>query len=239
MRPLVPLLLACALAVAAAPAAAATLVVPAKANIFGAGHLVPPAPGGGSAAGPGGILPPVHTFAALDGQVLTFSGVAGAVSCCNAFTNGPDGGPYASGTTDITSHGGISGIVNDQHTMFLVGVFLDDAEPADPAPPRLDFSAGALGESFAALAPRIGQVFYVGDGLTGTGSGATQAFFVPATATRLFLGFADAKEFGNPTSPPGSYGDNTGQLTAVFDIVPPLVVPARPATWGALKISYR
>lgn len=229
------LLLAGVLVLLAAPASANVLVVPGDANIFGAGHASPPAPGGD---GPGS-LPPVFTFAAQAGQVLTFSGVFGTVSCCNSSMTGPDGGPYASGTTDITSFGGISGIVDDQHTMFLVGVFLDDAEPADPAPARLDFGAGQLGENFVALAPQLGQVFYIGDGLTGTGTGLTQTFFVPPTATRLFLGFADAQEFGDPVSAPGWYGDNLGQLTTVLDVRPPQVVAAHRGSWGELKIAYR
>lgn len=226
---------AAAIAIVSGPVASATtLVVPATANIFGAGHAAPPEPGGGGA----GTLPPSVAFAAQAGQVLTFSGVVGGVSCCNSVLTGPDGGPYASGTTDITSFGGLAGVVNDQHTMFLVGVFLDDAEPADPAPARLDFGAAQLGEDFAALEPAIGQVFYVGDGLSGNGGGATQAFLVPPTATRLFLGFADALEFGDPVSAPGHYGDNVGQLTAVLDVLPPVVVPALPASWGRLKIAH-
>jgi hypothetical protein len=230
-----PLLFAGALAVLAVPVSANTLVVPGSANIFGAGHAAPPEPGSGGA----GSLPPTFSFAALGGQVLTFSGVFGSVSCCNSAQTGPDGGPFASGTTDITSYGGIAGVIDSQHTMFLVGVFLDASEPADPAPACLDFSTGQLGENFVVLAPAIGQVFYIGDGLTGTGTGATQSFLVPATATRLQLGFADAQEFGDPTSAPGFYGDNTGQVTAIFDVVPPLVVPTLPASWGRLKISYR
>lgn len=232
-----PLFLAAALALAASSVASAstsTLVVPASSNIFGAGHAAPPAPGGDGE----GTLPPFVAFPAEAGQTLVFSGIAGGVSCCNSVLTGPDGGPYASGTTDISSWNGIAGIANDQHTMFLVGVFLADAEPADPAPARLDFGAASLGEDFLALAPAIGQVFYVGDGLAGNGTGPTQVFFVPPTATRLYLGFADALEFGDPVSPPGYYGDNIGQLIAVFDILPAQVVPAAPATWGRLKIAH-
>ena len=70
------------------------------------------------------------------------------------------------------------------------------------------------------FAPLIGQVFFIGDGLTGTdaanvGSGSTQTFQVPTTATRLFLGFADA--FNNFSTSgggsPGAYGDNFGSLS--------------------------
>jgi hypothetical protein len=50
-------------------------------------------------------------------------------------------------------------------------------------------------------------VFFIGDGLTGTGKGNVQKFAVPRGATRLFLGIADGGSFGGP---PGCYGDNLG-----------------------------
>ncbi len=111
-----------------------TLTISGQANIFGAGHSTPPAPDGSG----GGALPPSITFAPATGLVLTFSGVTGAVVCCvGGVPNGPDGGTSASGSTDITSFGGISGILHGNRTLFLVGVFLNDAEPTDPAPVNL------------------------------------------------------------------------------------------------------
>ncbi len=222
-------------------ARAETLTVSGMANIFGAGHAVPPDPDGGG----GGLLPPFVTFAPGPGRVLTFSSVTGMVSCCGsdpAAFNGPDGGSMASGTTDITSFGGISGILHGRgdlttapptlpfvagKTMFLVGVFLDATEPMDPAPPRLEFTMPpfGLGEDFAVLAPLLRQTFFIGDGLTGTGSGVSQQFLVPATATRLFLGFEDALQFGFPTDPPGFYFDNFGSLEATFSLAATAAVP--------------
>jgi hypothetical protein len=107
--------------------------------------------------------------------------------------------------------------------MFLAGVFLTDDEPVDPAPARLDFSAN---DSFTDLSPLINQAFFIGDGLTGTGSGAVQRFHVPAEATRLFLGFEDAFGFGFPGGlPPSSYADNVGSLTATFEITTAIPEP--------------
>jgi hypothetical protein len=74
----------------------------------------------------------------------------------------------------------------------LVGVFLDDGVPnASAAPPGLDFSDGGLGTAFGQLCPGLKQPFFIGDGLTGHGTGAPQQFVVPAGATRLFLGTVD------------------------------------------------
>jgi hypothetical protein len=69
-----------------------------------------------------------------------------------------------------------------------------------------------LGEAFATLAPAIGQVFFVGDGLTGTATGTAQQFRAPAGATRLYLGFADGYRF---VGAPGYYGDDSGRMSLV------------------------
>jgi hypothetical protein len=144
------------------PCLPAQLTVPATANIFGAGHAVPPAPGGGG----GGVLPTVYYLPPGAGRVLTFSGIAGAVACCGEDPwMGPDG--RRGSATNISSWQGISGIVHGAAQLFLVGVFLGDSEPVDPAPPRLDCTV----DNFLVLAPQIAQTFYIGDGLTGTGSG--------------------------------------------------------------------
>lgn len=194
---------------------AAPIVVSGLANIFGAGHggaAATPSPDGGG----GGIAPPSFDFAAGPGQVITVTGAVGIVSCCSgASPNGPDGGTGASGNTDILSHNGISGITHASRTMFLVGVFTSDTEPSDPAPPRLDAAAMS---SFFDVFVDLDQTFFIGDGLTGEGSGSTQRFHVPAGATHLYLGFADAFAFGNPTNLPGWYDDNTGTLSVELSI---------------------
>jgi hypothetical protein len=96
-------------------------------------------------------------------------------------------------------------------------VFLDDSVPAGAAPARLDFSSTALGTGFSSLSPLLNQTFFIGDGLTATGSGLQQEFYVPDTATRLFLGFIDGADFqGDPTF----YSNNDGSLVATFSAVP-------------------
>lgn len=159
--------------------------------------------------------------------------MTGLVGCCSGIPpntpNGPDGGTFIDSHTGITSFGGISGIDHLHRTMFLVGVFLDESEPTNPAPARLSFSEP---EDFTVLAPLLHQTFFIGDGRTDTGN-VIQQFLVPATATRLFLGFADGAVFGSPSAQvaPGHYGDNTGSLQVTFEIVP------EPCTWLLLGSS--
>ena len=182
-----------------------SLVISGQANVFAAGHSTIPTPDGT------GILPPVCQFAAGTGKTLTFASVTGLVACEPGADYGPDGLEPWSGT-DLDSVRGVSGIVDEGKGMFLVGVFLDSTEPADPAPPRLNFTGN---EGFVSLNPQLRQTFFIGDGLTGNGWGSRQVFHVPATATRLFLGFADGGYF---TGTPGTYSDNSGQLVAQFTI---------------------
>jgi hypothetical protein len=181
-----------------------TLEAAANANIFGAGHAA--APGGG-------ILPPVFNIAPGANRVLTISSVTGSVSINGGGNfNDPDGIGSAS-DVNVSSTGGISGIINTQ-AGFLTGIFLDNTEPMDPPPTVLDFSV--IGTSFTSLSPVLNQTFFIGDGLTGDGTGTVQQFRVPAGATRLFLGFGDACGYHGS---PGCYDDNSGAFTATFSVV--------------------
>jgi len=221
----------------AVPAAAVSVNVPGTANIFGSGHSIPPAPDGGG----GGTPSPMTLLPAGPFRVIQFDSVTGIVGCCGnlpGVENGPDGGFFGGPPTDILSYGGIGGIIHRQRTLFLVGVFLDDSEPADPAPLRLDFGGGGIEDNFAELSPQLRQVFFIGDGLTGTGTGTAQVFRVPAGATRFFLGFADSFDFGHPSSYPGWYDDNIGSLSATFTVSTSPTGTVR-SSWGTLKGIYR
>jgi hypothetical protein len=109
------------------------------------------------------------------------------------------------GPTDVTSYEGISGIVHRGNGMFLTGVFLTDDPPSELAPQRLDFTDR---EQFEVLAPEIAQTFFVGDG-------EGRRYCVPAGATRLFLGFADAFLYQGP---PGWYDNNDGELDVIVAV---------------------
>lgn len=175
--------------------------VPGRANIWGAGHDAPPAPGSGG----GGVLPPVWplpdgasavTFPKAKGRVWSIVGDNGPF--------GPAGDTYIA--VDIESYQGISGILNRNGGFFLTGVFLTDESPSDPAPERLDF--GGDGEEFDVLEPEIAQTFLIGDG-----KGRT--YRVPPGATRLFLGLPDAFAYHGC---PGWYDNNSGELTVTAEV---------------------
>lgn len=178
----------------------ATQFVPATANIFGSGHDVPPAPGGGGR----GTLPPVWPLAEGVTTVRITCAMGTVIPIRDSNIANGAGGDLV-GRTDIASFEGISGVVHATNGMFLAGVFLTDAEPADPAPDRLDFTGA---EGFATLSPLIGQVFFVGDGVG-------KQFVVPTGATRLYLGFADAAGYQGD---PGWYGNNVGYLDVTVEI---------------------
>lgn len=180
-----------------------TKVVPASANIFGAGRDSAPAPGGGGV----GTLPVLWALPAGADRVVTFPQISGEVIPVITEPKSNPAEGTESGSTDISSFGGISGIVDRDKAMFLVGVFLTDAEPTPPAPPRLDATGSPRNQ---VSAPLIGQTFQVGDGVG-------RSYRVPAAATRMFLGFADAALFRGA---PGYYGNNRGELSVTVASAP-------------------
>jgi len=197
---------------------AVAFVAPASSIIFAAGFGTTAGVGDGS-----GTLPPSITFVA-GGGTLTFSGVSGTVSCEPACTNattgpksnGPDGTSYFGmipGETTINAPGnGISGITFGGRELFLVGVFLGDNAPSGPAPANWVYNTN-FADNATQYSPGIAQVFDIGNGLTGglnDPAGVIQTFNIPLTATRLFLGFADANGF---VGAPGMYNDNTGSIS--------------------------
>ena len=187
---------------------AGTLTVSAMANIFGAGLAAPP-------PGPlgNGIVPPFTAITA--GNILTFTSVTGSASFGGSIFCAPDGCPAGvdgNTGTNMNPQGGISGIIDDDGVFFLTGVFLTDSPPVAPPPPTLSFTGN---QNFTDLSPQIGQVFFVGDGLTNLAQ--TQIFQIPSGATRLFLGFADGNSFQGD---PEFYQDNVGSLTAQFVVSP-------------------
>lgn len=194
------LLIAALLLPGAVHAAPTTLNVDARDDIYAIG-------GQDQSSG----LPPVQ-FQVKPGEALKFD-VTGQVSMnvgSGSNENDPDGVGAAVPESSSTGAGSIAGIAAP-NAGYLVGVFVPAEGPQGPPPPPLDFTApGAT--SFAELSPQLGQVFFIGDGLTGDGTGVHQIFHAPAGAGYLYLGISDA---GGYNGPPSWYQDNAG----VFQVV--------------------
>ena len=147
----------------------------------------------------------------VGGATYTFS-VTGSVSNTGTPSGlSPDGGSFTSHTAGAQN--GISNITAPMSS--LVGVFLTNKTPkSGDAATALDFST--FGTEFTTLAPKLNQVFFIGDGKTT--SGLTQTFLAPTAATRLFLGTMDGYEWNN----------NSGSFSVEMTVVP------EPATYAAL-----
>jgi len=201
------------------------LTIPATANLFGAGHAVPPDPSG---QGPG-TLPPMIQLPPGTGRTMTVTNVSGSIDF-----DGPAKPLPETGADGISASGlpappsgpapgwdGIAGFVGPPcvsgactgHIAFLAGVFLDAGEPKDPAPApyTVDFAATVV-DGIA-----LRQSLFIGDGLNVSLDGVpvVQRFRIPDGATRVFFGFFDS--YG-PDGPLGSYDDNTGQIQATVTI---------------------
>jgi len=128
-----------------------------------------------------------------------------------------------------TSSGSISGLIAPDGG-YLVGVFLAAGGPSGSAPSPLNFTGSAIagyttvtgGTGFSALSPLLDQMFFIGDGLTGNGTGSTQQFFVPTGATELVLGISDACGYNGS---PSCYADNLGTYTVTASVVNSSSVP--------------
>lgn len=169
-------------------------------------------------------------------RVLTFPSVTGAIAPATLPPGGADGADYTGTGIDIDTLGVVSGYLDDtSRQLALLGVFtLDDPASLGSAPARLNFSGN---HAFTSLAPLINQSFFIGDGLTGTGTGALQQFLIPDAAAFLHLGFGDA--FSPPTltpfiGPPSSYDDNIGSLSVTFNVTPAAAAVPEPGTLALL-----
>lgn len=196
--------------------------VDAKANIFGYG-ISAPAPGGGG----GGINAPVITLNAGSGRVATFS-AGGQAGWSGSPVNGPDGGLF-SADTNIPSVGPISGY-NGPMSGQLVGLFIEAGDISALLAPGAISYPDLASYSLANYTPGLRQVFFIGDGLTGTGSGSVQTFDVPDGAAYLVLGIADAFGFNGMA---GYYDDNVGGYEASYVIVP---APAAASLLGLVSL---
>ena len=102
----------------------------------------------------------------------------------------------------------------------LIGVFLTSAvTDITTGTAYLDYQQRGLGANYAlsTYTPGLNQIFFIGDGVTGTGEGSVQDFVAPAGATSLYLAVADSI---------GGSGNNKGSLDVnVFGATTPVPEP--------------
>lgn len=210
---------------------ASTVTVNATDVIYAAGAQ----PGYASGAGgtvPSGVIPlsagaDSVTFSSVTGSVGYGVTLNGSAPCQSAegcimldfntgnVLNDADGNYGAVNMSFVSAPvGSISGITAPGDG-YLVGVFLASGGPSGTAPGALDFTASG-GTSFGSLSPLLDQTFFIGDGLTGDGTGSEQVFSVPAGATALVLGISDACWYQG--SSPSCYGDNVGSYTVDYSL---------------------
>jgi hypothetical protein len=146
--------------------------------------------------------PPMMTIPAGATGYLTFTNVSGTVAHGSGLYNGPEGN-----TSSIYSHGadspggptpaaenGIADAVAPINA--LMGVFLDDNQPnTTSAPSTRNYSTSASRDQTSYSDIQLKQPFFIGDGVTSTGT--VQQFKIPPGATRLYLGPMDGYEWKN------------------------------------------
>ncbi len=245
-------LLAASLLVIASAAAQATIVdvsIGGGDAIFLAGRtdlVIPPA----NQSWPGGMIrhpgptpeeilesvPPSVAVAAGD-VVRLLDPAQGGINFFNGFgppyygPEGSQGDCSGGGCSQLSAFGGISGYFGPEGA--LAGVFLNDDVPLAGPPGTLNFSTGGLTRDFLSITPALGQVFYIGNGVT-TG-GDFQQFIAPTGATRLFLGIPDGFGFDGG---PGAYDDNDGAYRVRLGIneIPSIPEPATLALSGLAMV---
>lgn len=197
--------------------AEASILVPGTANPYLAGQ-------------PSGTLCCDGDSAPTESPVLALSGSLGGDTLTFAATGGVSFGPgpvapsadgFPGYFIDMTpDYGtGISGPM-DVQVSGLVGVFIGSSVPSGPASAQLDD-----GISFTSVAPGLDQIFWIGDGLTGTGTGSVQSFLAPSGATRLYLGVVDGFGWYNN---PGVISVTINGATSVPE----------PSTWALVLLGF-
>jgi hypothetical protein len=200
-----------------------TVTVSAMAEISGAGYNAVNTSDGTGILPPSIVIPAGSTsmaFSVVGGSKLELPGYPAPPCTAACITinlqtgdnyNDADGVGSAEGM-NMAAVGSISGITAPT-SGFLTGVFENGATPSGNPPPTLNFNT--IGTGFSTLAPKLNQLFFIGDGLTGDGTGTKQHFKVPAGATVLYLGIVDACGY---VGGPGCYFDDVGDFVVSYTI---------------------
>jgi hypothetical protein len=207
-------LISALLLVAVSPTWAQTKKVNANAEVSGAGYKSITTSDGS------GILPAkIQLPADATTMVFAITGGSKTKGRCTApcitvngggSYNDADGVGSASGE-NVSADQAISGIQTPT-AGFVAGVF-ESGAPAGNPPATLDYNT--IGTNFSSFSPLMQQLFFIGDGLTGDGTGTVQVFYVPTGAKSLYLGLADACGYNGT---PSCYGDNSGDFIVSYAI---------------------
>ena len=168
----------------------------------------------GLAGGSGSQTGAVPGFISVTGSsYVTLTATGSATINDGGNINNPDGFSSGTSTSTETGYGSISGITAPGGG-YLVGVFVGAGGPSGPAPASLTYDSAGIG--LASYTPLLDQTFFIGDGLTGNGTGSNQLFYVPTGATQLYLGISDACGYNGP---PSCYADNFGTYSVSYSDV--------------------
>jgi hypothetical protein len=172
------------------------------------------------AAQAGGTVPQAVINIPMTATAVFIKRVAGSIKCASAegcitadggaTYHDPDGLP--NGFDHSTGWGSISGM-SAPGQGYLVGVFLAPNGPNGAAPAALSYALKR--EQHRVFHPLLDQAFFIGDGMTGDGSGTRQVFKVPEGASQLVLGINDACD---GEGVPNCYNDNRGNWTVTYQI---------------------
>lgn len=159
----------------------------------------------------------------LPNATLTFS-ASGSTSVDASCFAGPDGGCYSdqSSFSPAPANNLYNGPANA-----LVGIFTSNSP--------VGYASWVSGPDYqqpaniaaASIAPGLNQIFFIGDGLTGTGTGSIQLFNAPVGATHLYIAAADSL---------GASTGNQGSLSVDFTGGTVSAVP-EPASWVLLSLG--
>lgn len=146
--------------------------------------------------------PPAINIPAGATGYLTFTSISGQIAHGGSAYNSAEGDttlPYSHGADSPggptpAAENGIADIVAPINS--LVGVFLDDNAPnTTAAPSTRNYSTSASRDQTTYSDLQLKQPFFIGDGVTSTGT--VQQFKIPDGATRLYLGPMDGYEWKN------------------------------------------
>ncbi|MGA7629557.1 MAG: hypothetical protein WCB11_02245 [Terriglobales bacterium] len=207
-------MLALLFAAAVRPAQARTLKVDANYETSGAGYKAVTTSDGTGALPHKIALPKGSTSMtfAIDGGSITKGRCTAPCITIDGHNTYNDADGVGNGySANLLPDESISGIQSPT-LGFVTGVF-ESGPPEGDARATLDFNS--IGTDFSSLSPILQQLFFIGDGLTGDGTGSVQVFYVPSGAKTLYLGITDACG-GNGL--PSCYGDNFGDFIVSYAI---------------------